>query len=704
MSEQASTVVKQKKGRILPYLATLSFLFFVIQLSAYLTTSPDISFILSLVNKHQIKVPRAVIFPELTFAAAQLGLYVTYTLVIWVIARLAASFFNCSWKKAYQLSFLFWLICSVSVLLANQLLCPSSEFGTITATVIPTWLAKTFLGAGLLVIAGMSLCACLQVLKWFWQQGRLLRIVVLALGGGAYFLFQINQPAIAKEKAKNDLPNIIFIGVDSLRPDYTAINGPNPGSETPNLDQFLQHATVFTDAITPLARTYPSWTAILTGLYPIHNGVRFNLQNQQGLSLPNSIEDLLKKEGYTSYYATDERRFSNISYRFGFDHIIGPDMGVNDFILGTFNDFPLSNLVVNTRIGHWLFPYSAGNRAAYRIYRPQTFNDIVEAALLKEQGRPLFLSIHFCLPHWPYAWANQAYDDKLFPGGLYALAAHRADEQAGEFIEFLQTNHFLDHAIVVVLSDHGEGILRPDDRLIYRKTFLQGDHSDSNVFQALDTLFGFRGYKFDTSYGHGSDILSYVQFHTVLAFRTFGFHQNNLPAKIAAPVATIDIEPTILSLIHVPPPHLDGLSLTPFMFGHPIDLSKRVLLGETEYNPVILQAHSVDIKGTVLQGLHMFQVNPSCAMVMNLEGAKKVLIVKQRAVLYKNWIFALYPQKPPKVVAVILNRTTGEWTDDLGSPFARTAPLPFLMQQMAKLYGKEVTAYCPYLSGCIKMS
>src|SRR3990167_7354714 len=111
MSEQASTVVKQKKGRILPYLAALSFLFFIIQLSAYLTTSPDVSFILSLVNKHQVKVPKAVLFPELTFAAAQLALYVTFTLVIWAIARMAASFLKCSWRKTYQISFLFWLIC-----------------------------------------------------------------------------------------------------------------------------------------------------------------------------------------------------------------------------------------------------------------------------------------------------------------------------------------------------------------------------------------------------------------------------------------------------------------------------------------------------------------------------------------------------------------------------------------------------------------
>ena len=34
--------------------------------------------------------------------------------------------------------------------------------------------------------------------------------------------------------------------------------------------------------------------------------------------------------------------------------IIGPKLGVNDVLLGTFNDFPLSNLLINFPISSWL--------------------------------------------------------------------------------------------------------------------------------------------------------------------------------------------------------------------------------------------------------------------------------------------------------------------------------------------------------------
>lgn len=701
-----SSVAKSKQSRLISYLFTLSAIFFFIQLAAELSMSGNATFVAALIKTHAIKVPAAIFTPLILFAVIQIVLYIVFSLSVWAIARLIGALFKLSWGRVCEIGFAVWFCSAVAIIAANQVLYPASSFANMTSVFVSSFLAQCILGVTATIVGVAVVLALIGLLKVMWQKSRLLNFIVVISGATLFLLVDINKPLLASNnyKNENDLPNIIFIGVDSLRPDYTGINDPNSlNNRTPNLNKFLQSATIFTSSTTPIARTFPSWTSILTGEFPVHTNARFNLEDQQAINLTNSLSDLLKQKGYETYYATDEKRFSNISKRYGFDHLIGPTPGVDDFLLGSINDLPFSNLIINTRLGQLIFPYNAGNRASYQNYQPQTFNEMVEEQLLTEKHRPLFIAVHFCLPHWPYSWGAQAYEDKLFPAGLYALAVKRSDEQAEQFIQFLQQNHFLDHAIVVVLSDHGEGILQPHDRIIDRKTYVAGPNSDKNVFQALDTVFGFKGYHFDTSYGHGSDILSYVQFHTVLAVRTFGMAQQNVAARINEPVSLIDIKPTILSMVNLPSPSTDGISLKSFIYGDKApDLSNRFVFSETGFNPIAMKASQIDIKGTVLQGIQVFSVNPSCSIEMNANMAAQIIPTKQRAVLYKNWILALYPQHPPQVVAVLVNRTTGQWTDDLGSAFAKQAPVQLMMQKLADLYGKEVTAYCPYLANCIK--
>ena len=64
-------------------------------------------------------------------------------------------------------------------------------------------------------------------------------------------------------------PNIVIIGIDSLRNDLQV---PRQGrGATPNIRRFLDDSRRFSDATTPLARTYPSWVSILTGRHPGHD-------------------------------------------------------------------------------------------------------------------------------------------------------------------------------------------------------------------------------------------------------------------------------------------------------------------------------------------------------------------------------------------------------------------------------------------------
>ena len=67
----------------------------------------------------------------------------------------------------------------------------------------------------------------------------------------------------------------MIIGIDSLRNDLQVPRQRRGG--TPNIRRFLDDSRRFSDATTPLARTYPSWVSILTGRHPVTTNARYNL-------------------------------------------------------------------------------------------------------------------------------------------------------------------------------------------------------------------------------------------------------------------------------------------------------------------------------------------------------------------------------------------------------------------------------------------
>ena len=192
-------------------------------------------------------------------------------------------------------------------------------------------------------------------------------------------------------------PNIIFIGIDSLRLELIE-------QYMPTLNEQLKVSTVFKNAYTPLARTYPAWVSILTGRHPTNHNARFNLQPEALLSEDNQyLPEQLTQLGYQTIYASDERRFSNVGLAHGFGQVIGPKTGAADFILGKYADFPLLNLLSLAPISKWLLPEVYANRAASHLYHPHQFSQLLGKALTKLDGRPLFLSlIHISEPTRPY--------------------------------------------------------------------------------------------------------------------------------------------------------------------------------------------------------------------------------------------------------------------------------------------------------------
>lgn len=531
---------------------------------------------------------------------------------------------------------------------ANAYFFPNSNSAVVAASLF-NWKhgLGLFLASAVLIWIVTLLASWLTISKLFlshwqlWLKLSRVQISVLALGGVllcsvliipvrslfADFISRSNRSDISSEYSKK--PDVILLGIDSLRPDL--LDSDNELVDIPNIKEFVNRSIRFEKAYTPLARTYASWNSILTGTYPVKHGAIFNLidERHRNQSLV-TIADRLKAEGYKTVYATDEKRFSNIDEKFGFDQIIGPPMGAADFLLGTLNDFPLSNLLANTPLGKVLFPYSHANRAASVTYEPKTFVSMVEQELSNKGTHPAFLSIHLCLAHWPYKWRTSAVEDY---GSMesdevrYVQALNTVDKQFGQLLSVLRNKGYLDEAITVLLSDHGEGL--------------------STDRYSLKPLNGETGLLFGETYGHGTDVLNPKQYEVVLAFRGFGTH--TMKAGIARQsTGLIDIAPTIADLIDLSTARsgqYDGISLRPWLDDIHSASFPRYFFIETGFSIPAIILKNPKMADVFAQGHAHYSVLPDGRVVIKDSSMPLLISKKQYAVYRGDMSFVRFPKK-----------------------------------------------------------
>jgi arylsulfatase A-like enzyme len=566
----------------------------------------------------------------LGFMAALVLVYGTLGVVAWCSARLSALARgrHVSWQ-----AILAWLAAwYVAILTWNALLTPNSIFAR------PVRQLALALGVGETALATASLAAVVGALglsalfaarrRPAWPRPalrpRALRAagVVLAATAVAVVLTAAHDPR--HPAATHGKPNVIFIGVDSLRSDVTSVSGRS--SLTPHIDQFLGGAHVFSDAVTPLARTFPSWLSLLTGRHPVTTGARVNLMAREKVHEGVTLPALLRRAGYRSVLATDEVRFSNIDESYGFDQLITPPIGAADFVLGTVADLPLPNLLANHRISAWLFPYAYANRAAYKTYDPATFVRRVASEL--EPGGPVFLAIHLTLPHWPYAWRELEYDSSpSLYRRQYPESVRRADAQFSAVLGVLADKGLLDNALVFVLSDHGEAVGAASDSLLSSK--------DGNVNRWWSSLWG-----------HGTSVLNPHQYQVLLAARSYG---NGLvvpgPRRHAEPASLLDVAPTVLDLLafeHAPA--MDGLSLAPLLDGSgdtPAAVVGRIRFTETELNPPGLRASKVDMMQLAADLRSLYEVSPGGRIQLTDSALAQIVASKELAAMRGDQLLAV---------------------------------------------------------------
>lgn len=393
------------------------------------------------------------------------------------------------WARTY-----FIIVGTVFLAVLNQQWFPLSDYGRyLPATRSP----------GLLLISGGLLLAAVFAAVWPAALGAIARIrdpitrtngvptsVLCCIASAMALGMNLGGGEGAAHAAGTANRNVIIIGVDSLSESMAR----DSRDELPNLSALLEGGTRYEQAFTPLARTFPAWVSVLSGRYPADHGAVFNLRNLEKVERADLLSQGLRQSGYRTVFATDERRFSNIDETFGFDAVVGPKAGALDFVIQRFNDTPLTNLLMQLPLARSLFPYSRLNVASFANYDSAGFVDeVLEAA---SGSGPVFLAVHFQSAHYPYvsrhAVGSAGSADSFRDRHLSTLRV--VDMQVGRLLAGLRSRGLLSNALIVVMSDHGEGL---------------GER------EASTTRFGA---PFEVSgYGHGTDLLSIQENRVILA-------------------------------------------------------------------------------------------------------------------------------------------------------------------------------------------
>lgn len=218
---------------------------------------------------------------------------------------------------------------------------------------------------------------------------------------------------------------VILISIDTLRSDRLPAYGYD-GVSTPNLDALRKDAILYQRAYSHCPLTLPSHTSMLTGLLPSEHGVRDNTGYRIDAKTP-MLPELLKKNGYATAGAISAfvlRRESGISR--GFDHYDDETEAL-------------------------------GSAAAIGLVQRGGGETIQSARqwLDENQKKPFFLFVHLYEPHTPYTPPEpfrSQYKDQYDGEIAYT------DQLIGDFIADLKQRGLYDKAMIILLSDHGEGL------------------------------------------------------------------------------------------------------------------------------------------------------------------------------------------------------------------------------------------------------
>lgn len=325
------------------------------------------------------------------------------------------------------------------------------------------------------------------------------------------------------------LVGTVVILVDTLRADHLGCYG-SELALTPVIDGVAARGALFERAVAPSSWTRPTVASLFASRYPSSIGV---LGDEDAIaSEVVTLAEVLRESGFETFaVGTNSHAGRAFGFDQGFDRWEKPDI-----LAGYPEDFRKMPAEGVTRKGLELLDGRVG-------------------------GRPFFLYLRYIDPHDPYLQHPELDPPGPEPAGrfdgsrrdlavldalpagdvtaadrgrirhLYAGEVRYGDLWIGKFLQGLEERGLRDRVLVVITSDHGEGLW---------------DH-------------GVRG--------HGLDLYEELV-HVPLIVDAPAAFDGDRPVRVTAPVSLIDVAPTILAAHRMDSPAgFRGLDLAPLTEG-----------------------------------------------------------------------------------------------------------------------------------------
>ncbi|UMB61725.1 sulfatase [Lutibacter sp. A80] len=320
-------------------------------------------------------------------------------------------------------------------------------------------------------------------------------------------------------------PNIIFIAIDDINDWVGPLEG-NKQAITPNMDNFIEEAMVFKNAVCAAPICGPSRSAILSGFLPSTSGVYGNSQNM-------IYSDIVKKNATLPEYFSKNGYYTLANGKIFHKH--GAEFGT-DFGHWAFDEFARARRYEKDPVNKKRYTASKAGiingekKPEYKSKKSKlswgptidSFEETVDYKvadwacnqLKRDFDRPFFMGVGFIKPHLPWIVPQEFFDmydvnkiippivpeddldDILKPNGEKAfqptgeykwIKKHGLEKEAtraylanisyvdaclGVVMEALEESGYADNTIVIIWGDHGWH-LGEKQRYLKNTTFLE---------------------------------------------------------------------------------------------------------------------------------------------------------------------------------------------------------------------------------------
>lgn len=307
-------------------------------------------------------------------------------------------------------------------------------------------------------------------------------------------------------------PNVLLVGIDTLRAEALGVYGTRQPSVSPALDRFAQECDVWLDAFSTFNNTNPSFISIHTGLYGKNHGV-YDLVTP----LPEehtTLAEVFSEGGYDTLAVLAARhlrpRTSGLGQ--GFGEVIGAPRQFG------------AELVVDEAM-RWIDAHGERPFFAWvHLFDPHTPHaaPLPYAAGLRPEQPTGWQPVDGWIPFrpiglHPYREARLGGHHELYGGEVAYM-----DRQLDRLFAYLADRGLLESTVVAIVADHGENL---------------GEHGQYTSHNGL----------WDTTT------------HVPLMIRWPGAERRG--RRLEGLVQTLDLFPTLLEAARLPVPEQDGIPL-----------------------------------------------------------------------------------------------------------------------------------------------